>query len=67
MFREAIYLLKIPLFILYKRVDAGSRVRPTLRETEPACHLEIYEVIVGVSSSTETSPPTESASPKILK
>ena len=38
-----------------------------LRETEPAYHLEIYEVTVGASSSTGTSPPTESASPKILK
>ena len=38
-----------------------------LRKTEPAYYLEIYEVIVGASSSTETSPPTECASSKILK
>ena len=38
-----------------------------LRKTEPACHLEIYEVTVGASSSTGTSPPTECVSPEILK
>ena len=38
-----------------------------LRKTEPAYHLEFYEVTVGTSSSTGTSPPTECASLKILK
>lgn len=38
-----------------------------IRETEPTYHLEIYEVSLGASSSTGTSPPTESVKPKILK
>ena len=38
-----------------------------LRKTKPVYHLEIYEVTVGASSSTGTSPPTESAPPEILK
>ena len=38
-----------------------------LREIEPAYHLKNYEVTVGASSSTGTSPPIESTSPKILK
>ena len=38
-----------------------------LRETEPAYYLEIYEVTVGASSSTGTSPLIESASPGIMR
>ena len=38
-----------------------------LRKTEPAYHLEIYEITVGTSSSTGTSPPTEYTSTEILE
>ena len=44
-----------------------THTHPTLRETEPAYHLENYEVTVGASSSMGTSLPIENTSPKILK
>ena len=69
-FLEHQYRLKRPYLHAYTHLYEHTRtpyLYEHLRETDPACHLEIYEVTVGASSSTETSPLTESASPEILK